>query len=75
MFLVCCSKKVVRVLPKTEAQIRATRKYDEKAYDRIGIMVPKGSKEKIKAFASKTGESLNGFINRAIDEAMKGVGG
>ncbi|HCC34089.1 MAG TPA: hypothetical protein DEQ02_00020 [Ruminococcaceae bacterium] len=57
-------------MPKTEAQIRATRKYDAKMYDRINLLIPKGKKEIIKAFTAKTGESLNGFISRAIDEAM-----
>lgn len=34
------------------------------------IRMPKGKKEQIKAFAESKGESLNGFVNRAIDEAM-----
>lgn len=41
------------------------------AYDRINLTVPKGDKEKIKAYADSTGESVNGFINRAIKEAMQ----
>lgn len=32
--------------------------------------MPKGRKEEIQAFAAQTGESVNGFINRAIGEAM-----
>ena len=39
-------------------------------YDRINLTVPKGRKEEIQAFAAQTGESVNGFINRAIGEAM-----
>ena len=39
-------------------------------YDRINLTVPKGRKEEIQAFATQTGESVNGFINRAIGEAM-----
>ena len=31
----------------------------------------KGRKDAIRAHAEKNGESLNGFINRAIDEAME----
>lgn len=37
-----------------------------KAYDRINLTVPKGSKDAIKAHAESHGESVNGFINRAI---------
>lgn len=45
--------------------------YIAKNYDRINLTVPKGAKEEIKAYAEKQGESVNGFINRLIDEAMK----
>lgn len=33
--------------------------------------MPKGKKDTIKAHAEAQGESVNGFINRAIDETMK----
>lgn len=45
--------------------------YIARAYDRINLTVPKGTKEEIKAHAEKNGESVNGFINRLIDEAIK----
>ena len=38
--------------------------------DRINLTVPKGKKDTIKAHAEARGESMNGFINRAIDETM-----
>jgi len=47
------------------------RKFTAEKYDRIEITVPKGKKDKIKAHAESEGESVNGFINRAIDEKMK----
>ena len=46
-------------------------KYNAKVYDRIGLMVPKGQKEIIKARANANGESVNGFINRAIRETIE----
>ena len=46
-------------------------RYIAKAYDRINLTVPKGEKDEIKAFAELRGESVNGFINRAIREAMQ----
>lgn len=39
--------------------------------DRINLTVPKGRKEVIQAYAKAHGESVNGFINRAIDEAIE----
>lgn len=57
-------------MPVSKAQQRATNKYISKAYDRINLTVPKGGKETIQAHAEAHGESVNGFINRAISEAM-----
>jgi len=37
----------------------------------INIAVPKGRKTEIKAHAEAQGESVNGFIGRAIDETME----
>ena len=48
----------------------AKDKYNAKAYDDIRLRVPKGMKEEVQAFAEANGESLNGFINRVILEAM-----
>lgn len=45
--------------------------YIARTYDRINLTVQKGDKDKIKAYAESKGESMNGFINRAIKEAMK----
>lgn len=39
--------------------------------DRINLTVPKGRKDEIKAHATAQGESVNAFINRAIDETME----
>lgn len=38
--------------------------------DRINLTVPKGCKEQIHGHASTHGESVNGFIKRAINEAI-----
>ena len=55
----------------TEAQKQSARKWDAANLDRISIAVPKGHKEAIKAHAEARGESVNGFINRAIEETME----
>lgn len=57
--------------PVSKAQQRATNKYISKAYDRINLTVAKGRKDEIKAHAEGQGESVNAFINRAIDETME----
>ena len=45
-------------------------RYNAKAYDDIRLRVPKGDKERIQSFAEANGETVNGFINRLIAEAM-----
>lgn len=55
----------------SEAMLRAIKKYEAEKIDRISLRVPKGKKEVIQKFAENQGESVNSFINRAIDEAMK----
>jgi hypothetical protein len=54
----------------SKAQQKAVNKYMAANYDRINLTVPKGRKDEIQAFAAQTGESVNGFINRIIGEAM-----
>ena len=54
----------------SEARHRANEKWNAKAYDEIKVRVPKGDKEKIQVFAQKNRETVNGFINRLIAEAM-----
>lgn len=55
----------------SEAMLRAIKKYEAEKIDRISLRVPKGKKEIIQKFAEDHGESVNSFINRAIDEAMQ----
>jgi len=43
----------------------------KQAYDRINLTVPKGRKAEIQAEAERRGMSVNGFINKSIDEALE----
>ena len=55
----------------SKAQQKAVHKYVKSNYDRIDLTLPKGDKERIKEHASTQGESVNSFIQRAINEAME----
>ena len=57
--------------PKTKTTAQIKNDYAKKAYDDIRLQVKKGRKEIIKAHAEARGESVNGFINRAIQEAIE----
>lgn len=54
----------------SKANQRAVNKYVKNNYDRINVTMPKGKKDMIQAHAEANGESVNGFINRAIDQTM-----
>ena len=58
-------------MPASKAQQKAVSKYMKENYDEIKVRVAKGQKDEIKAHAESKGESVNAFINRAIDEAME----
>jgi len=55
----------------SESQRKAVAKYNAANYERIELRVEKGQKETIKAHAEAQGESLNGFINRAISTVIE----
>ncbi len=46
-------------------------RYNAEKYDSLRIVVPKGTKEIIREHAENKGESINGFVNRAINETME----
>ena len=58
-------------MPASKANQRAVNKYVKNNYDRVNVTMPKGKKETIQAHAVAQGESVNGFINRAIDHEME----
>lgn len=58
-------------MPASKAQQASQNKWIAKNYDRVNLTLPKGRKAELQAHAEQRGESLNGFIGRAIDEQVK----
>jgi hypothetical protein len=58
-------------MPVPKANQKAVNKYVKANYDRINVTMPKGKKETIQAAAAAAGESVNAYINGAIDNQMK----
>ena len=54
---------------KTSTAVKA--KYNAKAYDQLRVVVYKGEKDKIKAYAESIGKNLNGYINDLIVSDME----
>ena len=50
----------------TKAQQRAVNKYNCGHYDRIALVLPKGGKALIESAAGAIGESVNGYVSRAV---------
>ena len=55
----------------TESQKRARDKWLKEKVEEVKFRVPKGKKLAIQNHASEMGESVNAFLNRAVDEAMQ----
>ena len=55
----------------SKAQSASVQKYTAKHYDQVKFMVKKGKRDEIKAYAAKNGESVNGYLNRLIQEDME----
>lgn len=53
---------------KTSSAVK--NRYNDKAYDRINFVVPKGQKDIIRQHAESRGESVNAFILRAVEQTM-----
>ena len=60
--------------PLSEARKRANKKWNDenlaKKYDRIQLVVPKGRKADIEAYAEEKGMSVNGWICAFVREAL-----
>lgn len=55
----------------TEAQKKANVKYREKSIKRIPLDVQKEKYDEIKSAASAAGETVNGYIKKAINDRME----
>ena len=53
-----------------EAIVTTEQKYRKENYEQLTLEVKKGKSEPIKNHAQTLGETLNGFVNRAIDETI-----
>lgn len=61
-------------MPASKAQQRAVNKYMAANYDRINLTMPKGRKAAIQTAAADAGESVNAYINGAVDMRMEAPG-
>ena len=55
----------------TKQNTQYKNKWQADNCERISLVVKKGRKAVIRDFAAAQGDTLNGFINKAIDEKMR----
>ena len=65
------SERGVDVSPISKAQMKATAKYMKENYDEFKVRMPKGKKKQVQEYIMSTGESMNAFISRAVNEALE----
>jgi predicted HicB family RNase H-like nuclease len=58
-------------MPVSKAKMKANAKYNAKAYDRMHIVVKKGQKQAIEKIAKTQGNSINGYIKKAVETQIK----
>ena len=61
-------------MPVSKAQIEATARYSKKTYERIAFDVRRDAEingDYIRSHAQAMGESMNGFIKRAVVETIE----
>ena len=55
-------------MPKKENSSWDPNKYNKENYERISVVVPKGSRERIKEAAAADGQSVNRYILEAVEQ-------
>ncbi len=56
-------------------QIAYQNEFNRQKYDRINLTMPKGKKERVRVAAAAAGQSVNEYINAAIDRALNNGAG
>jgi predicted HicB family RNase H-like nuclease len=67
----CYTLYEVIQMPVSKAQRAASERYDKEHFAYCTVKVKKELRERILEHAHATGESINGFITRAIAEAIE----
>lgn len=57
-------------MAKTKTASAVKQRYNEKAYDRLAITIPKGQKATVEAHAQSRGLSINGLVNVLLRDEL-----
>ena len=59
------------IMPVSESRKAANAKWDAANLCRMSLAIPKDLRVQVDAYIAKSGESVNGFIRRAIEQALQ----
>ncbi len=59
-------------MPASKAQQRAVAKYMAANYDELKIRLPKGERDRVRAYAEAQGQSVNAMIRDLLQREMAG---
>lgn len=59
-------------MPASKAQQRAVAKYMAANYDELKIRLPKGERDRVRAYAEAQGQSVNALIRDLLQREMAG---
>ena len=62
------NRKWVYSMPKKQTEW--TRSFNERAYDRLAITIPKGMKITVDQYAKSRGDTINGLVNTLLRERI-----
>ena len=60
------------LMPASKAQQRAVAKYMAANYDELKIRLPKGERDRVRAYADSQGQSVNALIRDLLQREMAG---
>ena len=72
MYYAIMEKKGGDLMPASKAQQRAVAKYMAANYDEIKIRLPKGERDRVRAYAESQGQSVNALIRDLLQREMAG---
>ena len=59
-------------MPASKAQQKAVAKYMAANYDELKIRLPKGERDRVRAYAESQGQSVNALIRDLLQREMAG---
>lgn len=61
---------IEKAVAQAEKRIKYNNQYIRDTYDRVNVLLPKGTKDRIQ----KSGETMNSFVNRLVEAELERMG-